>query len=853
MSAEASAAPGKDEAPLALSGPEPELFVRCYLARFGALRAGPDLSRAPEGESGRRRYKELHLVFDQLISETCGPAAGREAPEQPCRAGSRSAVQLRQRLVRAKGAVPPLHRGGGGSARGRALLGGSLKARIWGSLVTRAAAAQTLIPPRLGGGRKEEEGGGRLSSPSGRPGPARASPPPPPPPGPETTQPLFAAAEALGWRRSCFGAPGKVRPLRSIPRERRHVGGASARSLPGEEGEARGGAEAAARRRLKGESQLRSKQRTRFGGGSPEALEGGEPAPEEAADALWGGGGGGGTMEDGVKEELPEKPKCASTADKVGWIKKNSGGILGFWKERYILLCKSQLLMYEDEDQQKCVETVELENYEKCQDLRALLNRKHRFILIRSPGYKVQDIKFQAFRKEEKESWMKALNEGINRGKNRVFDEVKVDQSLSLEHVTRGRAKMGQGRRPPTRSHLKEVANSVSDGILRLDLDVPDSGPLNTTLVASDTINVSPPKEPIKPPMPPTKPLTEKLDPDPMSEDLDAKSPPMPPAKSVKETDEPSDSLSSAEGDGGTQAENAKETNVGSEVEHLVEAGEDTPKGPVPPPKLLSAMMKVSWDDPASELAVVNNGNLPAAGSKENLRDDAKEVARPPTPPPKILSKKLRASMNSKRESSEADTSEDDQRPDGSNSPVNGMNGEGVTEPPPEEPVFEHGEGELLFQEQRETSSAQEVNKESSSLPAKGQALLLESVGNSTSPKTRSSSMGDLLTELRGKPHPGQGLQKGAAPHVAQMEKKVAYERERTERLLQLVLSEQPPAGNGPPTNREALLSEAVEQLRQATQVLQESKGSEEPRKEPGEKVKGLPKDLATLYRRSAP
>lgn len=36
----------------------------------------------------------------------------------------------------------------------------------------------------------------------------------------------------------------------------------------------------------------------------------------------------------------------------------------------------------------------------------------------------VQDIKFQASSGEEKESWMKALNEGISHGKNKVFDEV---------------------------------------------------------------------------------------------------------------------------------------------------------------------------------------------------------------------------------------------------------------------------------------------------------------------------------------------------------------------------------------------------------------------------------------------
>ena len=44
------------------------------------------------------------------------------------------------------------------------------------------------------------------------------------------------------------------------------------------------------------------------------------------------------------------------------------------------------------QDEQKCVETVELGSYEKCQDLRAVLKRKHRFILLRSPGNKVGAI-----------------------------------------------------------------------------------------------------------------------------------------------------------------------------------------------------------------------------------------------------------------------------------------------------------------------------------------------------------------------------------------------------------------------------------------------------------------------------
>nr|XP_038938404.1 pleckstrin homology domain-containing family O member 2 isoform X2 [Rattus norvegicus] len=161
-------------------------------------------------------------------------------------------------------------------------------------------------------------------------------------------------------------------------------------------------------------------------------------------------------MEEESIKEGTEKPRGARTADKAGWIKKSSGGLLSLWKDRYLLLCQAQLLVYENEDEQKCVETVELGSYEKCQDIRTVLKRKHRFILLRSPGNKVSDIKFQASSGEEKESWIKALNEGINRGKNKAFDEVKVDKTCALEHVTRNRVRGGQRRRPPTRIHLKE-------------------------------------------------------------------------------------------------------------------------------------------------------------------------------------------------------------------------------------------------------------------------------------------------------------------------------------------------------------------------------------------------------------
>lgn len=55
-----------------------------------------------------------------------------------------------------------------------------------------------------------------------------------------------------------------------------------------------------------------------------------------------------GAVLQGVKEG-GEKPRGARMADKAGWIKKSSGGFLGLWKDRYLLLCQAQLLVYENE------------------------------------------------------------------------------------------------------------------------------------------------------------------------------------------------------------------------------------------------------------------------------------------------------------------------------------------------------------------------------------------------------------------------------------------------------------------------------------------------------------------------
>lgn len=70
---------------------------------------------------------------------------------------------------------------------------------------------------------------------------------------------------------------------------------------------------------------------------------------------------------------------------------------------------------------------------------------------------------------------------------------------------------------------------------------------------------------------------------------------------------------------------------------------------------------------------------------------------------------------------------------------------------------------------------------------------------------------------------------------------------EKTEKLLNKVLGSESAS-----VNAETLLSQAVEQLRQATQVLQEIRDLEEMSQEaPGLREKR--RELVTLYRRSAP
>ncbi|NXS39063.1 PKHO2 protein, partial [Balaeniceps rex] len=574
-----------------------------------------------------------------------------------------------------------------------------------------------------------------------------------------------------------------------------------------------------------------------------------------------------------TKEEVSEKPKSAPTAEKYGWIKKSSGGLLGLWKDRYIQLQKTQLVVYEDEDEQKCIETVELESYDKCQELRALLKKKNRFILIRSPGKKVHDIKFQAPTLEEKESWIKALNEGINRGKNKVFDEVKVDESLSLDHVTRDRVKMTHGRRPPTRSHLKEAAKSTSDGILRLDLDMVDNGPPNFDSTIGESDNEPPQKETPKPPMPPTKPSGTKENQDAENNvaDQEHKKPLLPPDKKLKEGVASKDNVNAREEDSVSPEENVEGSQAPSEEnkENLTEVSNTgIAKAPIPPPKSVPDKLKVAWDQPVPEPKTTEDLKSSGGSNKDDLAEiAAADVTKPPVPP-KVLSEKMLAAMNSSHGDLEAGVSEDleagvseDLEAGSSKPPVNGISASEAAEST--SPTVETGEGngrtpakkeQQTSAEETETSLATETGHESVKAAIDKKAP----VDSTSGFKLRSSSLGDLLSDSKNtqKALPGQGFPKDSHHCLAKMEEKVANEREKAEKLRQKVLRErleQAQEGNGPPAMAETLLNEAVERLRQATQVLQEIKGLGELKKEETQKQKEKQKDLVTLYRRSAP
>ncbi|KAM6909929.1 pleckstrin homology domain-containing family O member 1b [Xenentodon cancila] len=169
-----------------------------------------------------------------------------------------------------------------------------------------------------------------------------------------------------------------------------------------------------------------------------------------------------------------------SPPEKVGWIRKFCGKGLfrEIWKNRFVVLRGDQLFICEKEvkDLGRAEDVLDLSDYERCEEIRKNKSRskknhsKFRLQRCSSPGNMVPNLVFLAVSPEEKESWINILNAAITRAKNRILDEVTVEDS-QLSHLTRDRVKIPHNRRLPTRGHLLAVAStSSSDGMLTLDL-----------------------------------------------------------------------------------------------------------------------------------------------------------------------------------------------------------------------------------------------------------------------------------------------------------------------------------------------------------------------------------------------
>ncbi|XP_073678405.1 pleckstrin homology domain-containing family O member 1-A [Garra rufa] len=181
-----------------------------------------------------------------------------------------------------------------------------------------------------------------------------------------------------------------------------------------------------------------------------------------------------------VKRGLQDANQPSSQPDKVGWIRRFNGkGIFReIWRNRFVMLKGDHLYIFEKEmkNDGKTHEVFDLALYERSEELRKAKSHSKKnhskFTLLRRqhPGNKSPNLVFLAVSPEEKESWINVLNTAITRAKNRVLDEVTIEEESLLAHPTRDRAKIPLGRRLPTRGHLMAVASTSSDGMLTLDL-----------------------------------------------------------------------------------------------------------------------------------------------------------------------------------------------------------------------------------------------------------------------------------------------------------------------------------------------------------------------------------------------
>ncbi|XP_037549211.1 pleckstrin homology domain-containing family O member 1-A [Nematolebias whitei] len=179
-------------------------------------------------------------------------------------------------------------------------------------------------------------------------------------------------------------------------------------------------------------------------------------------------------------------PLAAQQPEKAGWIRKFCGrGIFReLWRSRFVVLKGDHLYISDKEvkDERKAQEVFDLADYERSEELRKAKSRSKknhsRFTVLRCRhrGNPVPNLVFLAVSPEEKESWINTLNVAIVRAKNRVFDEVAIEEDSALAHPTRDRAKIPHSRRLPTKGHLVAVASTSSHGMLTLDLVAEEDG-----------------------------------------------------------------------------------------------------------------------------------------------------------------------------------------------------------------------------------------------------------------------------------------------------------------------------------------------------------------------------------------
>ncbi|KAM3927223.1 pleckstrin homology domain-containing family O member 2 [Leptodactylus fuscus] len=571
-------------------------------------------------------------------------------------------------------------------------------------------------------------------------------------------------------------------------------------------------------------------------------------------------------MEDGVKGSSIS-PTESKVIHKAGWLKKSSG-LLGLWKDRYIQILKTQLHVFDNEEEQRCLETLELANYERCQDQKAFLKRKKHFNLIPSPGTKVQEVKFQAKNPEERDVWIQALNDGINRGKNKVFDEVQVDPKCSLEHVTRDRAKAGPAkRRPPTRIHLKEVADAADDDSLRLGLEALDTGiltvvqaiprekdeetkpqkePVKIPMPDTGSLTVVPPipkendeepkpqKEPVKIPMPPIKPNNLQTAEPSISETTQVDAP-APPPKILKENVYAREKLLSENAETNMEKKSEHEASKSQSEENLSHVVSSPPK---PPPKILSDKMKIKWVGSSSDLK--DKESISAEkGSKENLvnfdsNDQEKKSLLQVGSNNVNIEKK--DSTSSLEDGSEIESNDVDDDQNDTEDVQNDMSTERTTEDTGEEEklMLEHEDDitvdnteeltkgpDLLLLDEKNISPQVKDNREGRQMPK--EKLLIDQ-------KPKASSMGDLLSDSSidfGSKDDSSVLHL-TKDRLNKVEMKLACGRQRTETLLNQVLNGQREAaeeGNGMDVNSATLLNEVMKDLQEASEALMEIKG----------------------------